>query len=86
MPLPISDDLLAVIERAALPVSARERPLFLEGVAAELARHSEIGPGLVHRACAQVQRQYSVEARNTAGSCRELRHLERERQRLIREP
>jgi hypothetical protein len=86
MPLALSDDLYAVVQAAAAPIAPAERAQFLQELAAELERHPEIGPGLVHRAAAQLQKKYTVEARSAAGSFAELRHLEHERRRLTREP
>jgi hypothetical protein len=85
MPLPISADLYSAALEAALPITPSQRNEFLAELATELARAPELGPGVLHRAAAVLQRKFVVEARSTAGSFGELRHLERERKRLVRE-
>jgi hypothetical protein len=54
------------VQQAAAPVALRERAQFLQELAAELGRHSVIGPGTVHRAGADLQHRFTVEARNMA--------------------
>jgi hypothetical protein len=84
MPLALPDDLHAMIQAAAAPIAASERGQFLAELAAELQRHAVIGEGTVHRACAELQRRHTVEARSVAGSDAELRAREHERRRLTR--
>jgi hypothetical protein len=66
MPLAIPDDLFALVQQAAAPIAPAERDRFLAELAAELERHPVIGPGLVHRAAAELQRRFTVEARSAA--------------------
>jgi hypothetical protein len=66
MPLLLSDDLYAVVQAAAAPVALRERGQFLQELVAELERCPTLGPGVVHRAAAELQRRFAVEARSTA--------------------
>jgi hypothetical protein len=84
MPLALPDDLHAMVMAAAAPIAASERQQFLSELAAELERHPVIGPGLLHRLAAQLQRRHAVEARSMAASGAEPRHLEHQRRRLIR--
>ena len=43
---------------AARPIPPRSRDQFLRDVALELAKHPEIGPGIVARVCSKVQKVY----------------------------
>ena len=54
----LSDSELAVILDAARIVPWQERSQFLRDVAAELGRHREIGPGLIHRVAREQQRKH----------------------------
>ena len=83
MALPLPDDLYAAVLAAAAPVTPAQRGQFLIELAAELQRHPVLGAGLVHRAAAELQRKFLVEARAEAGALGETRRLERERSRLI---
>jgi len=47
---------------AARPIPPRSRAAFLREAAAELEKHELLGPGLVARVCAKVQRQYVAPA------------------------
>jgi hypothetical protein len=58
MPISLSDDELAAVMAAAAPIHPRERDQFLRDVAAELSKHLEIGPGVVGRVTAKIQRQH----------------------------
>jgi hypothetical protein len=57
MPIRLTDDELSAVMSAARPIAVERRDAFLQAVAAELCG-CEVGPGLVHRICAQVQRQF----------------------------
>jgi hypothetical protein len=57
MPLRLSDDELTAVMAAARPLPVERRDAFLQEVAAEL-RGREIGPGMVHRVCAETQRRF----------------------------
>jgi hypothetical protein len=54
----LTDDELTAVLRAAQPIAIDRRDKFLQQVADELARCGEIGPGVVHRICAAVQRAH----------------------------
>ncbi|MBR0730376.1 hypothetical protein JQ595_16615 [Bradyrhizobium japonicum] len=54
----LSDDEMAIMMDAARPIHPRERNAFLDAVAVELAKYSELGPGIVARVCAQFQRKH----------------------------
>jgi hypothetical protein len=57
-PLALSDDELSAIFAAATPLAVDVRYEFVRTVAAVLATCPEIGPGLVHRVCAETQRRF----------------------------
>jgi hypothetical protein len=59
-PLALSDAELSAIFDAATPLPVDVRYDFVRAVAAVLATSPEVGPGLVHRVCAEVQRQFFV--------------------------
>ena len=54
----LSDDEMSAVMEAARPIPARDRDQFLRDVAAELKKHLEIGPGVVGRTVARLQRQH----------------------------
>ncbi len=56
MPLSLDDDELATVMSAAVPIRPRDRDQFLRAVTSELAKHVEIGPGIVGRVVAKIQR------------------------------
>jgi hypothetical protein len=66
MALAVSESVYFAILQAAAPVTAAERPQFLIELAAELERHAVVDVGLTHRACAELQRKFTVEARSMA--------------------
>jgi hypothetical protein len=57
-PLRLTDDELNSVFAAARPLAVNRRDDFLQAVAASLRRCDVIGPGVVHRICAQVQREH----------------------------
>ena len=64
MPLALTDDEYAAVEAAAAPIHPRQRDAFLKALAEELERHPVIGPGVVHRCAADLQRRFGVEAQH----------------------
>jgi hypothetical protein len=52
------------VQAAAAPIHPLERGAFLQALAEELERHPLVGPGLVFRLAATLQRRYVVEARH----------------------
>jgi hypothetical protein len=71
--LSLSDDEFAAVQAAAAPIHPLQRGAFLEALATELEKHPVVGPGLVHRCAADLQRRFVVEAHSEA--LREPRHL-----------
>jgi hypothetical protein len=57
-PIRLSDSELAAVMAAARPIAVSRRDAFLQQVASALASCSEIGPGVVHRICAEAQRAH----------------------------
>ena len=57
-PLRLTDAELDAVFAAARPLAVNRRDDFLQAVAASLRRCGEIGPGVVHRICAEVQREH----------------------------
>ena len=57
-PIRLTDEELDAIFAAARPIAVNRRDDFLQAVAASLRRLEVIGPGVVHRICAEVQREH----------------------------
>jgi len=57
MPLRLTDEEMCVVFAAAAPLPIECRGAFLQQVASALGGYREIGPGLVHRICAETQRK-----------------------------
>ena len=53
----LDDDELDQVMRAAAPLPPKARGEFLQAVAAELEAQPQRGPGVVYRACRDLQRQ-----------------------------
>jgi hypothetical protein len=62
MPLSLTDDEMNAVQAAAAPVHPLQRDAFLKALAAELERHPVVGPGVVFRAAAQLQKSFTVAA------------------------
>ncbi len=60
MPLSLSDAEYAAVQAAAAPIHPLQRSAFLQALAKELELHPIVGPGLVHRLAADVQRRYVI--------------------------
>jgi hypothetical protein len=67
MPLSLSDDEYAAVQAAAAPIHPLQRGAFVKALAAELERHPVVGPGVVHRCAAALQKTFVV-----AGAQRDL--------------
>jgi hypothetical protein len=57
-PIKLSDAELTAVLAAAGPLAVDRRDSFLQQVAASLGACTDIGPGTVHRAIAEAQRQF----------------------------
>jgi hypothetical protein len=75
MPLSISDDEYAAVMQVAAPVHHLQRDAFLKALAEELERYPVIGPGVVHRCAADLQKTFVVAAHNETSHSTEPRHL-----------
>ena len=54
----LDDAAMAAVLDAARPLAVRDRDPFLRALAQELAKHGDIGPGLIHRLAADLQRRF----------------------------
>jgi hypothetical protein len=75
MPLALNDAEYAAVQTAAAPIHPLQRHAFLQALAAELEKHPTIGPGLVHRCAADLQKTFSVTAHSETSRAAEPRHL-----------
>jgi hypothetical protein len=66
--LSLSDDEFAAVQAAAAPIHPMQRGAFLEALATELKKDPVVGPGLVHRLAAELQRRYGVEAQHVTSA------------------
>jgi hypothetical protein len=73
MPLALSDDEYSAVMAAAAPIHPLQRGAFLQALATELEKHSIVGPGVVHRCAAELQRTFGVTAHSE--TAHEPRHL-----------
>jgi hypothetical protein len=62
MPLSLNDDEYNAVQAAAAPIRPLQRDAFLKALAVELERHPVVGPGLVHRVAAELQKTFGVAA------------------------
>jgi hypothetical protein len=75
--LSLSADEYAAVQAAAAPIHPLQRGAFLKALAVELEKHAVVGPGLVHRLAADLQRLFGVEAHDETSHLAE-RHEERQ--------
>jgi len=54
----LTDDELAAVMAAAVPLKPQDRDALLRDVAAELEKYSELGPGLIGRIVREQQRRH----------------------------
>jgi hypothetical protein len=73
MPLSLSDDEYNAVQAAAAPIHPLQRDAFLKALAVELERHPVVGPGVVHRCAAALQKTFVVAAHSETSH--EPRHL-----------
>jgi hypothetical protein len=73
--LSLSDDEYAAVQAAAAPIHPLQRGAFLEALAKELEQHPVVGPGLVHRLAADLQRQFGVTAHSETSHTAELSRM-----------
>ena len=57
-PLKLTDDELDAVLATARPLDVGDRDAFLQAVGAALQSEGKIGPGVVRRVCAELQRQF----------------------------
>ena len=60
MPLGLSDDEYAAVMQAAAPIHPLQRDAFLKALAVELERYPVVGPAVVHRCAAELQKSFGV--------------------------
>lgn len=75
MHLALNDDEYAAVQAAAAPIHPLQRDAFLRALAVELERHAVMGPGLVHRVAAELQKTFGVTAHSETPLAAEPRHL-----------
>ena len=74
-PLSLNDDEYSAVMQAAALVHPLQRDAFLKALAAELALHPVVGPGLVHRCAAALQKTFVVAAHAETSHSAEPQHL-----------
>jgi hypothetical protein len=74
MPLSLSDDEYNAVQAAAAPIHPLQRGAFLQALAAELERHPVVGPGVVHRCAAALQKTFVVAAHSETSRSAEPHH------------
>jgi hypothetical protein len=72
MPLSLSDAEYVVVQAAAAPIPPLQRGEFLQALATELEKHPVVGPGLVHRVAAELQRRYVIALTSPSAESRPL--------------
>jgi hypothetical protein len=65
-PLQLNDEEMTAVMQAAGPIHPRQRDDFMRTLSAELERYSVVGPGLVHRLAADLQRKYVIDPQRGA--------------------
>ena len=74
MPLSLNDDEYRAVEAAAAPIHPLQRGAFLKALAEELERHPVVGPGVVHRCAAALQKTFVVAAHGETSLAAAPRH------------
>jgi hypothetical protein len=67
-PIRLSDSELDAVMAAARPLAVERRDAFLQAVAGALQGCRELGPGVVHRVCAETQRAFFDPPQLAAGA------------------
>jgi hypothetical protein len=62
MPLSVSGAEYDAVQAAAAPIHPQQRDAFLKALAVELERYPVVGPGVVHRCAAELQKSFGVVA------------------------
>jgi hypothetical protein len=75
MPLALTDEEFAAVQAAAAPIHPHQRDAFLKALATELERQPVVGPGVVHRCAAALQKTFVIEAHSETLHSAEPRHL-----------
>jgi hypothetical protein len=60
--LALNDAEFAAVMQAAGPIHPLQRDAFLKALAVELERYPVVGPGVVHRCAAELQKSFGVVA------------------------
>jgi hypothetical protein len=58
MPIALTDSEMDIVFDAARPLAVQDRDAFLKDIAERLTALPHLGDGIVHRVCAEVQRQH----------------------------
>ena len=74
MPLSLNDDEYNAVQAATAPIHPLQRDAFLKALAVELERHPIVGPGVVHRCAAALQKTFVVAAHSETSRSAEPRH------------
>ena len=64
-PLALTDAEFAAVQAAAAPIHPLQRDAFLKALAIELERYTVVGPGVVHRCAAELQKTFGGAAHST---------------------
>jgi hypothetical protein len=75
MPLALNDAEYDVVMQAAAPIHPLQRGAFLQALAIELERYPVVGPGVVFRVAAALQKTFIVAAHAETSRSAEPRHL-----------
>jgi hypothetical protein len=79
MPLSLSNDEFDAVQAAAASIHPLHRGAFLQALAKELEQHPVVGPGLVHRLAADLQRRYVIAPEcETSAAAEPREHLARQ--------
>jgi hypothetical protein len=77
MPLALNDSEFAAVQAAAGPIHPLQRGAFLQALAVELEKYAVVGPGVVFRCAAELQKRFGVTAHSETSHTAE-RHRARQ--------